>query len=498
MAMTIANLQLQEQLDAAALPRLKHYIGGQFVEPASGTYFPDLNPATGQTIAEIPDGNAEDVNRAVSAAWRAAPEWGQTSPQERAAWLNKLADGIERRFDALAELESRDTGKPITLSRTVDIPRAIANFRFFAGAVLHTAGEFHQMPGAFNYTVRRPVGVAALISPWNLPLYLLTWKIAPCLAAGTCAIAKPSELTPLTANALAEIAAEVGLPPGVLNLLHGIGPQVGQPLVEHPQVPAISFTGGTATGRTIAAAAAPRFAKTSLELGGKNPNLIFADCDLEAMLETTMRSSFANQGEICLCGSRLLIERPIYFPVVEMLVERAKAWRVGDPMDPATQMGALISEAHRAKVEGYIALAQEEGGRVLAGGGRPTGLADHLAGGYFLEPTIIGGLAMDCRTQQEEIFGPVITVTPFDTEEEAVALANNVRYGLSATVWTRELAQAHRVAAQLEAGTVWVNTWLLRDLRVPFGGVKESGLGREGGAHSLDFFSEVTSVCVKV
>lgn len=496
--MSIANLQLDELLARAQLPRLRHYIGGQFVEPASGQYFDDRNPATGEVIAEIPDGNAEDVERAVRAAWQASAEWRETTPQERADWLNKLADGIERRFDELAELESRDTGKPITTSRTVDIPRAIANFRFFAGAILHTSGEFHQMPGAFNYTLRRPVGVAALISPWNLPLYLLTWKIAPCLASGTCAIAKPSELTPLTANALAEIAQEIGLPPGVLNILHGYGPSVGQPLVEHPKIPAISFTGGTATGRTIATAAAPRFAKTSLELGGKNPNLIFADCDLEAMLETTMRSSFANQGEICLCGSRLLIERPIYFPVTEMLIERAKAWRVGDPMDQSTQMGALISEAHRAKVESYIALAQEEGGRVMAGGERIADLPDHLKEGYFLQPTILGGLPMDSRTQQEEIFGPVITVMPFDTEEEAVALANGVRYGLSATIWTRELAQAHRVASQLEAGTIWVNTWLLRDLRVPFGGVKESGLGREGGSHSLDFFSEVSNVCVKI
>jgi len=494
----IYNPHLDDQLAAAQLPVAKQFIDGAFVESASGQLLDDLEPATGELLARIPRGDASDVDAAVTAAWKAAPSWGALPASERSMWLYKLADGIEGRFDELAVLESRDTGKPLSLARTMDIPRAIHNFRFFAGAILHEEDRALHLPGALTYTQHKPVGVAALISPWNLPLYLLTWKIAPCLAYGNCAIAKPSELAPLTANALAEIALEIGLPAGVLNILHGLGPEVGQALIDHPRIPAISFTGGTATGRRVAQAAASRFAKTSLELGGKNPNIIFSDADFDSALATTVRSSFANQGEICLCGSRIFVERTSYFPFVEGLVDRAKALVIGDPLADGTQLGALISAAHREKVMSYIALAESEGGRLMCGGGIPTSLPESQANGFYLEPTVIGGLPFDARTQQEEIFGPVVTVTPFDDEREVIDWANSVPYGLSASLWTRDISRAHRMAGQLDAGTVWINTWLQRDLRAPFGGVKASGLGREGGHDSREFFTDAQTVCVKI
>jgi len=480
-----------------ALRELGQFIGGSFLPPHSGASFPDLDPATGREIARVPQGGAEDVEAAVTAAEAAAPGWAAKAPAERARLLDAVADRIEARLDELAELESHDTGKPLSLAKAIDIPRAAANFRFFAGAVRHDETACHTTPGVINYTLRRPLGVVGLITPWNLPLYLLTWKTAPALAMGNTVIAKPSELTPLTAHALAEILREVGVPAGVFNLVQGYGAEVGQALVEHPRVKAISFTGGTVTGARVAATAAPQFKKLSLELGGKNPTLVFADCDLEQTLDGVVRAGFTNQGQVCLCGSRILIEESIYPEFRDGLVARVGGMKVGPPQAVDTQLGALISQGHREKVEGYLALAQEEGGTILTGGARPT-LPPPYDAGAFLQPTVIDGLGHECRAVQEEIFGPVVTLHPFKDEEQALALANGVQFGLSASVWTRDLARAHRVSAALETGMVWVNTWLLRDLRVPFGGIKDSGVGREGGRYSLEFFSEARNVCIKL
>jgi len=479
------------------VPELRNFIGGEFVPARSGRALEDLNPATGQVITRFPDSDAADVADAVAAAKRALPAFSAMPVAERSALLMEVARRIEANADGLAELEAMDVGKPVALARRLDIPRAIANFRFFAGAILHTASEAHPMEGALNYTLRRPLGVVGLISPWNLPLYLLTWKIAPALAAGNTAVAKPSELSPLTANALAEIVRDAGVPPGVLNIVHGLGTRAGAALTTHPDVRAISFTGGTATGAAIAGAAGPLMKKLSLELGGKNPNVIFADADLGAAVDSAVRSSFLNQGEICLCGSRILVERPIYVRFLAELTRGAAALAIGDPLDPKTEFGSLVSAEHQRKVEGYLALAAEEGGTIHTGGHRPN-LPAALQGGFFLEPTIVIGLRPECRVMQEEIFGPVVTVTPFDSEAEAIAIANGTPYGLSASVWTRDLSRAHRVGAALDAGTVWVNTWLLRDLRVPFGGMKQSGIGREGGRDSLEFFTESKNICIKL
>ncbi len=472
---------------------LANFIGGEMVPPASGAYFDDVEPASGTVIAEIPDSDARDVDAAVRAAQRAFPAWSRTPAEQRSRVLLKLADLIEQNFDELARCESQDNGKPLSLAKRMDIPRAVANFRFFATAILHHASEAHVTDTtALNYTLRQPVGVAGLISPWNLPLYLLSWKIAPAIASGNTCVAKPSELTPLTAHRLAELSLEAGVPAGVLNIVHGTGPKAGAAICEHPGVPLISFTGGTVTGAKVAAAAAPLFKKLSLELGGKNPNVIFADADLDEAIATSIRSSFWNQGEICLCGSRIFVERAIYDSFVERFVAETKKLRVGDPMEAETDVGALISEQHLEKVTRYVALAKEEGGTIVTGGNR----IDRA--GWFLEPTVVTGLGCECRVLQEEIFGPVVTITPFDGDDEAVRFANSTRYGLSATVWTRDLRRAHRVAAELHAGTVWINCWLLRDLRVPFGGMKDSGVGREGGFESLEFFTEAKNVCVKL
>jgi aminomuconate-semialdehyde/2-hydroxymuconate-6-semialdehyde dehydrogenase len=479
--------------------RVLNFVGGEFRPPCSGNFLEDVEPATGTVIGEIADGGKEDVDAAVAAASRAFSSWRSTPAEERSRLLMRLADAIEEDFDELASLESQDSGKPISLARSLDIPRAIKNFRFFATAILHAETACHPMDdAALNYTLRQPVGVAGLISPWNLPLYLLTWKIAPAVAAGNCCVAKPSELTPLTANRLAELVGEAGIPPGVVNIVHGRGANAGRALTSHPDVPLISFTGGTKTGADVMAAAGPLFKKVSLELGGKNPTVVFADADLEAAVAGSSRASFANQGEICLCGSRIFVERTIYDEFLEHFLDRVKTLVVGEPQDPATEVGALISADHLKKVSGYVELAKSEGGEILWGGERPEGLPKRLAGGYFLAPTVITGLDCGGRVMQEEIFGPVVTVTPFGSEEEAVALANRSRYGLSASVWTRDLSRAHRVAAAIESGTVWVNTWLLRDLRVPFGGMKESGVGREGGFDSLEFFTEAKTVCIKL
>jgi len=479
--------------------RVLNFIGGEFRPPCSGRYLPDLEPATGKAIAEIADSGPEDVDAAVGAASRAFESWRRTPAEERSRLLLRVADLIEENFDELARLESQDNGKPVALARRMDVPRAISNFRFFATAILHAETSAHMTDDrALNYTLRQPLGVAGLISPWNLPLYLLTWKIAPAIAAGNCCVAKPSELTPLTADRLAALVAEAGIPPGVVNIVHGTGASAGRALTSHPKVPLISFTGGTKTGADVMAHAGPLFKKVSLELGGKNPNVVFADADLEQAVATSIQSSFANQGEICLCGSRLFVERTIHDEFLDRFLAGTRKLRIGDPEDASTDVGALVSEAHRSKVEGYVALAKEEGGEVLVGGGRPAELPERVRDGYFLEPAVVTGLDCGKRCMQEEIFGPVVTVTPFDTPEEAVALANSTRYGLSASVWTRDLQKAHRVAAALDSGTVWVNTWLLRDLRVPFGGMKESGVGREGGFDSLAFFTEAKNVCVKL
>lgn len=475
---------------------LNNWIGGEAVLPIGGDYIQDTNPATGEVNAWIPRSGKEDVDQAVAAAKEAfaAPSWRQSSAAERADLCDAIADEIERRKEELAVLESKDTGKPVSLAARIDIPRAVSNFRFFAGAVRHAGSDFFQMAEAINYTHRRPVGVVGLITPWNLPLYLLTWKTAPALAMGNTIVAKPSELTPLTATVLAEIVNKLTTP-GVFNVLHGYGPEVGQAIVEHPEIKAISFTGGTSTGARVAATAAPMFKKLSLELGGKNPVIVFADSDFEKAVKGTVRASFTNQGQVCLCGSRILVERSIFDRFVAAFAAEVQQMQVGDPSQPETGFGSLVSLDHRDKVEGYIKLAQEEGGTIVCGGKRPV-LPAPLDKGAFLEPTVITGLSPNCRTVQEEIFGPVVSIHPFDTEQEAISLANHVKYGLCASVWTESLGRAHRVGALLETGMVWVNTWLLRDLRTPFGGVKESGVGREGGRYSLDFYSEPSNICI--
>src|SRR5438552_2061478 len=477
----------------SAQQKLQNFIGGRFVPPRSGAYLDDIEPASGEVIGEIPDSNGADIDDAVVAARGAFSSWSKTPAAERSQILLKLADLIENDLEKLAVLESRDNGKAISLARRLDIPRAVANFRFFATAILHDHTEAHVTDSvALNYTLRQPLGVAGLISPWNLPLYLLSWKIAPAIAAGNTCVAKPSELTPLTANHLAELSIAAGVPPGVINIVHGVGQKAGRALTSHPDVPLISFTGGTITGAAVAANAAPLFKKLSLELGGKNPNVVFADADLDDCIATSIRSSFWNQGEICLCGSRIFVERPIYDAFVQRFVEAAKKLRIGDPLDDKTDIGALISEAHLEKVISYIELAKKEGGTIAAGGHR----VDRK--GFFVEPTVITGLGCDCRVLKEEICGPVVTITPSDREVEAVALANSTRYGLASMIWTRDLQRAHRVAAAIDSGTVWINCWLLRGLRGPFGGMKESGVGREGGFESLRFFTESKNICVKL
>ncbi len=477
--------------------RIANYVGGQLTEPVQGKYLPVVSPATGEVFADVPDSDSDDIARAVAAAQQASANWASTPAIDRCNMLLRIASRIEERIDFLAETESMDQGKPVSLARRVDIPRAVANFHFFATAAVQFASEAHPMEhGALNYTLRQPLGVVGCISPWNLPLYLLTWKIAPAIAAGNCVVAKPSELTPLTAFELSKIMIEVGVPPGVVNIVHGTGPVCGSAIVKHPQVKAISFTGSTRTGKEIAAVAAPMFKKYSLELGGKNPTIVFADCSFDQMIERTVDASFENQGEICLCGSRILIEQSLYERFKEAFVQRTMALRLGDPADPHTQLGAIVSQQHFDKILSYIELACKEGGRILCGG-KPRRMEGRCAGGWFIEPTVIEGLPNSCRTNQEEIFGPVVTLQPFADEQEAVSLANDTEYGLAASLWTNNLSRAHRMAEQLTFGMIWINCWLLRDLRTPFGGFKNSGIGREGGWEAMRFFTEPKNVAIK-
>ena len=482
-----------------SLPKLANYAGGKFVEPISAAYLDNVDPSTGAVYSYVPDSDDRDAERAVAAAEKAFVTWSQTPTAERSRILLKLADLIDANLERLARAECIDNGKPVKLARTLDIPRAAANFRFFATAIVHFHSESHVTDGVgLNYTLRQPRGVCGMISPWNLPLYLFSWKVAPAIACGNTVVAKPSELTPMTAYMLCELCTQAGLPPGVLNVVHGLGAKAGSAIVAHPNVRTLSFTGGTVTGREIARIAGPLFKKVGLELGGKNPNLIFADADLDEAIRESLRSSFTNQGQICLCGSRVFVERPVYDRFVSRFVEAATKLRVGDPLDEFTEQGALVSRSHVEKVRSYVDLAKQEGGRILCGGAVPAGLPERCRGGYFFEPTVITELPVDCRVNREEIFGPVVTITPFDDERQVIDYANGTDYGLSAAVWTSKVGRAHRVAEALQVGTVWVNCWLVRDLRVPFGGVKNSGVGREGGVEALRFFTEPKNVCVRI
>lgn len=480
------------------MQKIQNYIGGELVEPISKKYLDNYNPAIGKVYSLIPDSDEKDVQKAVDAAQAAFPSWSHTPKEERSKILMKIADLIDRDFEKLAVAESIDHGKPVWLAKMIDIPRASANMRFYATGILHFASEAHSMEQtAINYTLREPVGVVGCISPWNFPIYLFTWKIAPALAAGCTVIAKPTEVTPMTAYLFSQLCMEAGLPKGVLNIVHGLGNKAGAAIAAHPKIPAISFTGGTKTGAEIARVSAPMFKKLSLELGGKNPNIIFADCNFENAVKTSLNSSFSNQGEICLCGSRIFIEKSIYEKFKTEFVAKAKVMKTGNPADESSKLGAIVSKVHFEKILSYIELAKQEGGKVLCGGTaiNPGG---EFSEGWYIAPTVIEGLPYDCRTNQEEIFGPVVTLTPFETEEEVLKYANSTTYGLSATIWTENLTRAHRMAEKIQSGIVWINCWLVRDLRTPFGGVKGSGVGREGGFEALRFFTEPKNVCIKL
>lgn len=485
-------------MDLKAPSKIANYIGGSLQAPLNGKYIDNINPATGEVYSQIPDSDIKDVEEAVGAAKMAFPLWSTTPAEERFKVLNRIAELIDQNLDALALAETNDNGKPLWLSKKVDIPRASSNFRFFATGLMHFATDSHNMEDkAINYTLRQPIGVVGCISPWNLPLYLFTWKIAPALAAGNCVVSKPSEVTPMTGYLLSLICKEAGLPDGVLNIIHGTGPGCGAAIVGHPDIKAISFTGSTRAGKEIAATAAPMFKKISLELGGKNPNIIFADCDWDKMMRTSVQSSFSNQGQICLCGSRILVEESIYEKFKAEFIERTKRLTVGDPLDENSKQGAVVSKLHYEKVLGCIELAKQEGGKVLQGGNAIKGTG-RCENGYFIEPTVIEGLGPNCRTNMEEIFGPVVTLQSFKTEEEALQLANASDYGLAATIWTQDVSRANRMAGKVHSGIIWVNCWLLRDLRTPFGGFKSSGVGREGGWEAMRFFTEPKNVCIEL
>jgi len=477
--------------------KIQNYIKGEFVNPIQDNWLDNYNPSIGEMYGQVPNSTKEDVEKAVEAAEKIFPKWSNTTLEERSKILSKIAALILEKLDFLAEAESKDNGKPISLAKQVDIPRAASNFQFFANAITQFSSEAHESVGfnAINFTLRQPIGVVGCISPWNLPLYLFTWKIAPAIAAGNCVIAKPSEITPMTAFLLGEICNEAGLPKGVLNIVHGLGTTAGQAIVEHPNIKAISFTGGTKTGAHIAKIAAPMFKKLSLELGGKNPNIIFADCDYEKMLETTVRSSFSNQGQICLCGSRIFVEEKIYEKFKTDFIKKVSELKVGHPSEKRTNIGALVSKEHLDKVKSYIDIAAQENGKILFGGNRV--VVKNCENGYYLQPTIIEVSDNNCTLNQQEIFGPVVTMMSFKTDQEALTLANDTKYGLSATLWTNNLNRTMQFSKQLQTGIVWVNTWMLRDLRTPFGGKKDSGIGREGGFEALRFFTEAKNICIQ-
>ena len=476
---------------------IKNYINGEYVNPVSDSWIDNYNPSNGEIYGQIPNSINEDVENGYKAAKNAFLSWSETSLDERSKIMSKIAQLITEKLPELAAAEAKDNGKPLHVAKSIDIPRAADNFQFFANAITQFASEAHESVGynAINFTLRQPIGVVGCISPWNLPLYLFTWKIAPAIAAGNCVVAKPSEITPMTAYLLGEILTEAGLPKGVLNIVHGLGTTTGQAIVAHPGIKAISFTGGTQTGAHIAKVAAPMFKKLSLELGGKNPAIIFADCDYDEMLQTTVRSSFANQGQICLCGSRIFVEASMYQKFKTDFIAAVSKLKVGNPFDTNTDIGALVSRPHLEKVKKYIDNAAHYGGKVIFGGASVS--VDNSEDGYYLEPTIIEVQDNSCTLNQEEIFGPVVTIMPFNDENEVLAMANDVSYGLSATLWTNDLKRTMRVSKQIQAGIVWVNTWLLRDLRTPFGGVKNSGVGREGGFEALRFFTEPKNICIK-
>ncbi len=477
--------------------KIKNYINGEFINPVLGNYINNYNPAIGEVYSQTPNSTKEDVEIGYKAAEKAFPKWSNTTLDERSKILTKIANLILEKLDFLSKAESKDNGKPISLAKQVDIPRAASNFQFFANAITQFSSEAHESVGinAVNFTLRQPIGVVGCISPWNLPLYLFTWKIAPAIASGNCVVAKPSEITPMTAYLLGEICTEAGLPKGVLNIVHGLGSVAGQAIIEHPNIKVISFTGGTKTGAHIARVAAPMFKKLSLELGGKNPNIIFEDCNYEKMLATTVRSSFANQGQICLCGSRILVEETMYEKFKKDFINKVSELKVGNPSEESINIGALVSKEHLEKVKSYIGIAEQEGGKILFGGNKVE--VKNCENGYYLQPTIIEVKSNSCRLNQEEIFGPVVTIMSFKSDKEALTLANDTIYGLSSTIWTNNLNRTMQFSKQLQTGIVWVNTWMLRDLRTPFGGVKDSGVGREGGFEALRFFTEPKNICIQ-
>jgi len=478
--------------------KIQNFINGELIQPNFGDYFDNSTPVTGKVYSQIPDSDETDIDSAVASAKEAFKTWSKLPQKERYDHIMRLADEIEAHFDELVEAESKDNGKPEWLARAVDIPRASENFRFFATASLHFDSEIHEMDGkALNYTLRQPVGVVGCISPWNLPLYLLTWKIAPALAAGNTVVAKPSEVTPMTAFLFSKICQKIHFPKGVLNIVHGFGHKAGDALSRHVDVPIVSFTGGTATGEKIAAVAAPMFKKISLELGGKNPNIVFEDAEFNKSVDMAVKAAFSNQGQICLCGSRLFVQDSLYKKFRDSFVEKTKSLKVGNPKNDDSNLGAVVSKQHMEKILECIELAKSEGGEILTGGNRLI-LDGDLSEGYYIEPTIIEGLSHSCKTNQEEIFGPVVSIIPFTNESEVIEMANSTKYGLSASLFTRDISRAHRVAAAIDSGVVWVNTWMLRDLRIPFGGMKNSGVGREGGFKSLEFFTEPKNVCIKI